>query len=218
MAREQDPFKLSSPRIFLVRMLVFLVLCALLGIILYKQILAAFLSNPGLNGLIFGVLFVGIAVGMLLSLITYSFVRRRRDYASVVQVSADHYEVTVASRSIHRAREVLGRSTVVDQSTVAAVAARSVRRKPATEPQRPAQAEPSGYGETEPPRYGERVAPTADPAAPQTAETTPERAVAHGAAGDEEAATGDAARAAGEGAAPDPASGDAVEGAPRRDR
>ena len=60
MARENDPFKLSSPRIFLVRMLVFLVLCALLGIILYKQIFAAFLSNPGLNGLIFGVLFVGI--------------------------------------------------------------------------------------------------------------------------------------------------------------
>src|SRR6266571_2579583 len=29
MARDFDPFKLSSPRIFLVRMLVFLVLCAL---------------------------------------------------------------------------------------------------------------------------------------------------------------------------------------------
>ena len=31
-----------------------------------------------------GVLFVGIAIGMLLSIITYSFVRRRRDYASVM--------------------------------------------------------------------------------------------------------------------------------------
>ena len=60
MARELDPFKLSSPRIFLVRMLVFLVLCALLIVILYKQIWAAFLANPGLNGLIVGVLFVGI--------------------------------------------------------------------------------------------------------------------------------------------------------------
>ena len=28
-----------------------------------------------------GVLFVGIAIGMLMSLVTYSFVRRRRDYA-----------------------------------------------------------------------------------------------------------------------------------------
>ena len=60
MARDTDPFKLSSPRIFLVRMLVFLILCSLLAVILYKQILAAFLSNPGLNGLIIGVLAIGI--------------------------------------------------------------------------------------------------------------------------------------------------------------
>ena len=37
-----DPFKVSSPRIFLVRMLVFLVLGALFVVIIYKQILAAF--------------------------------------------------------------------------------------------------------------------------------------------------------------------------------
>lgn len=60
MARDSDPFKLSSPRIFLVRMLVFLILCALVGVVLYKQILDAFLANPGLNGLIAGVLFIGI--------------------------------------------------------------------------------------------------------------------------------------------------------------
>jgi len=60
MAKKFDPYKLSSPRIFLVRMLVFLVLCVLLGIILYRQILAAFMSNPGLNGLIAGVLVIGI--------------------------------------------------------------------------------------------------------------------------------------------------------------
>jgi hypothetical protein len=60
MARDLDPFKLSSPRIFLVRMLVFLILCALILVILYKQILAAFLANPGLNGLIVLVLLIGI--------------------------------------------------------------------------------------------------------------------------------------------------------------
>ncbi len=60
MARDSDPFKLSSPRIFLVRMLVFLILCGLIAVVLYKQILDAFLSNPGLNGLILGVLFIGI--------------------------------------------------------------------------------------------------------------------------------------------------------------
>src|ERR671930_172662 len=62
MARDLDPFKLSSPRIYLVRMLVFLILCALIVVVLYKQIWAAFLANPGLNALIVGVLLIGIAL------------------------------------------------------------------------------------------------------------------------------------------------------------
>src|SRR5688572_3088537 len=60
MARDLDPFKLSSPRIFLVRMLVFLILCGLVVVVLYQQIWAAFRANPGLNALIVGVLFIGI--------------------------------------------------------------------------------------------------------------------------------------------------------------
>jgi hypothetical protein len=52
--------KLSSPRIFLVRMLVFLVLCTLVTVVLYKQIITAFFANPGLNALIGAVLFIGI--------------------------------------------------------------------------------------------------------------------------------------------------------------
>ena len=52
--------KLSTPRIFLVRMLVFIVLCSLLLVVLYKQIWVAFLANPGLNALIAGVLAIGI--------------------------------------------------------------------------------------------------------------------------------------------------------------
>jgi hypothetical protein len=62
MAQEIDPFKLSSPRIFLVRMLVFLILCGLVVVVLYKQIWGAFLANPGLNALIIGVLAIGIAL------------------------------------------------------------------------------------------------------------------------------------------------------------
>ncbi|MFG1184823.1 flagellar motor protein MotA [Xanthobacter aminoxidans] len=65
MARVVDPFiKLSSPRIFLVRMLVFLALCAALAAVLHRQIVAAFLNNPGLNGVIFGVLAVGIILAL----------------------------------------------------------------------------------------------------------------------------------------------------------
>ena len=52
--------KLSSPRIFLFRMLVFLILCGLIVVVLYKQIWQAFLANPGLNALIGAVLAIGI--------------------------------------------------------------------------------------------------------------------------------------------------------------
>src|SRR6476620_3698922 len=62
MAQDIDPFKLSSPRIFLVRMVVFLTLCALVMVVLYRQIWAAFLANPGLNALIIAVLAIGIAL------------------------------------------------------------------------------------------------------------------------------------------------------------
>src|SRR5438067_1401652 len=61
MAHDIDPFKLSSPRIFLVRMVVFLILCALVVVVLYRQIWTAFLANPGLNALIIGVLGIGIS-------------------------------------------------------------------------------------------------------------------------------------------------------------
>ena len=59
-AMEIELNKLSSPRIFLLRMLVFLVLCALVAIVLYRQIIQAFFANPGLNALIGLVLLVGI--------------------------------------------------------------------------------------------------------------------------------------------------------------
>ena len=62
MARDLDPFKVSSPRIFLFRMLVFLVLCALIVIVLHQQIATAFWANPALNGLIIVVLLIGIAL------------------------------------------------------------------------------------------------------------------------------------------------------------
>jgi hypothetical protein len=62
MAHDLDPLKLSSPRIFLVRMMVFLVLCALVVVILYKQIAVAFTSNVLLNSVIIFVLAVGIVL------------------------------------------------------------------------------------------------------------------------------------------------------------
>ncbi len=60
MASDLDQVKLTSPRIFLVRMLVFLILCALIAFVLQRQIITAFMANPWLNGLIVGVLGIGI--------------------------------------------------------------------------------------------------------------------------------------------------------------
>jgi hypothetical protein len=62
MAQDLDPFKVSSPRIFLMRMLVFLILCALIVVVIHQQIWVAFKANPPLNALIIGVLMIGIAL------------------------------------------------------------------------------------------------------------------------------------------------------------
>ncbi|WP_404472685.1 general stress protein [Microbacterium aerolatum] len=87
-----------------------------------------------------GFVFIGVALGMILSLVTYAIVRRRRDFASVTQLAADHYEVTVLPASLAKAREALGTS-------------------PRTQVVKP----PTNLDE--PPRYGERVAPGSDAAA-----------------------------------------------------
>ncbi len=57
---EYDPYKLSSPQVFVLTMLIFLVISGFIAAILYRQVSRAFSANPGLNGLIVGVLLVGI--------------------------------------------------------------------------------------------------------------------------------------------------------------
>src|ERR1700683_4590995 len=59
MAQDPDIRLLTSPRIFLVGMAAFLALVGFVVLILYKQIQLAFSANPGLNGLILGVLAIG---------------------------------------------------------------------------------------------------------------------------------------------------------------
>jgi len=98
-----------------------------------------------------GVLFLGIALGMLLSILAYSFVRRRRDYASVMQVIADHYDVTVVAGSVHKARQVLGGSGPVTP-VPPALPQTAPPQAPSPSPQHPPAA---------PPQYGQRIAPAA---------------------------------------------------------
>ncbi|HZD91124.1 MAG TPA: flagellar motor protein MotA [Pseudolabrys sp.] len=60
MAKDLDPLKLSSPRIFLFRMLVFVVLGGLVAFVLHSQVQVAYMANPSLNTLIIAVLAIGI--------------------------------------------------------------------------------------------------------------------------------------------------------------
>jgi hypothetical protein len=112
-----------------------------------------------------GVLFVGIAIGMLMSLVAYSFVRRRRDFASVMQVVADHYEVTVTDGSVSRARQVLGPQSSAP-TTIPAAAASAPASAPVSAPA-PAD---------EPPKYGERLAAPAERAGDEDDDAAPEQA------------------------------------------
>ncbi len=61
MAMSDDFGKLTQPRIYLIRMLIFLILAGFVAAILYPQVKSAFMANPGLNGLIAGTLVVGVA-------------------------------------------------------------------------------------------------------------------------------------------------------------
>jgi xanthosine utilization system XapX-like protein len=112
-----------------------------------------------------GVLFVGIAIGMLMSLVAYSFVRRRRDFASVMQVVADHYEVTVTDGSVSRARQVLGPQSSAP-TTIPATAASAPASAPVSAPA-PAD---------EPPKYGERLAAPAERTGDEDDDAAPEQA------------------------------------------
>ncbi|PSJ62437.1 MotA/TolQ/ExbB proton channel family protein [Pseudaminobacter soli (ex Li et al. 2025)] len=62
---DYDPHKLSSPQVFLLSMLIFLAIAAFVAAILTRQITSAFSTNPGLNGLILGVLLIGILLAFL---------------------------------------------------------------------------------------------------------------------------------------------------------
>jgi hypothetical protein len=53
---------LSYPRIYLVRMAIFLILVGFLALILFEPLKRAFFGNPGLNALIGGILLVGIVL------------------------------------------------------------------------------------------------------------------------------------------------------------
>ena len=62
--RDDDPHSLSRPTIYLALMAVFVALAGFVALILYRPIATAFAANPGLNGLIIGVLVLGIVLSV----------------------------------------------------------------------------------------------------------------------------------------------------------
>lgn len=78
----------------------------LIGLVLSAVMLFGTPDAP--ISLFLGFIMVGVALGMIMSLVTYSIVRRRRDFASMTQMLADHYEVRVQPGSLAKARQVLG--------------------------------------------------------------------------------------------------------------
>jgi hypothetical protein len=108
-----------------------------------------------------GVLFIGVALGMLMSIAAYAIVRRRRDFASVMQVVADHYDVTVLPTSIHRAREILGPGVTVTRPPTPPQHDRAPHPAPRyglrARPAPPEADQTPAPDVDEPPRYGERI-------------------------------------------------------------
>lgn len=64
MAKAFDPYKFTSPRLFLMSMVIFLIIVGFLVAVLFGQIATNFMTNPGLNGLIVVVLAFGILLAI----------------------------------------------------------------------------------------------------------------------------------------------------------
>ena len=60
MSQTYDPYRLASPAVYLVKIVIFLVLVALVAAILANQLLIFFWANPFINSLILLTLFIGI--------------------------------------------------------------------------------------------------------------------------------------------------------------
>jgi len=62
VSQTYDPYHLASPTVYLIKILVFLVLVALIAAILWSQLIVFFWANPFINSLIFLVMGIGIVL------------------------------------------------------------------------------------------------------------------------------------------------------------
>jgi len=64
VSQTYDPYHLASPTVYLIKIVVFLVLVALISAILWSQLIIFFWANPFINGLIFLVAGIGIVLSI----------------------------------------------------------------------------------------------------------------------------------------------------------
>lgn len=62
MSQQYDPYHLASPTVYLIKMIIFLILVGLIGVVLSPRLIEAFWANPFINGLILLVLGIGIVL------------------------------------------------------------------------------------------------------------------------------------------------------------
>lgn len=105
-----DPGRLSSPQVFLFSMLIFLAISGFVAAILYRQISSAFQSNPGLNGLILGVL----AIGILLAFLQVTRLFREVRWVNSLRAGTDGGDPVLLAPM----RALLGRSSSSALSTI----------------------------------------------------------------------------------------------------
>jgi hypothetical protein len=104
-----DPHKLSSPQVFLLTMVIFLVIVAFIAAILTRQISSAFSSNPGLNGLIVGVL----AIGILLAFVQVGRLFREVRWVNSFRAGSETTEPVLLAPM----KAMIGRSSTIAFST-----------------------------------------------------------------------------------------------------
>ena len=60
MTDAREPTVLELPKVYLVRMIVFMLVVSILAVVLFPHMKRAFMANPGLNGIIIGALLLGV--------------------------------------------------------------------------------------------------------------------------------------------------------------
>jgi hypothetical protein len=75
MAQPNDMITLDRPSVHIVHMIFFVLVCAVIGAVLYNGIKGAFMANPGLNGLIAATLLFGVLYSFMMVIRLFPEVR-----------------------------------------------------------------------------------------------------------------------------------------------